>query len=137
MTSHASPDPVTVDPLGMCNGLAQPSFRAQCTGPPHPVHHSSEFGMLFTVGEILEQPGPMRSQNDGVNALLFPLVVSYRSDLLWFAWFALNDDNRWLPGERPRVQIRPRKRVTMLYFLYIYHDLSIVTCFSEVVVELW
>ena len=49
MTSHASPGPAPVDVLGMDNGLVQPSFRAQCTGPPHPVRHSSEFGMLFTV----------------------------------------------------------------------------------------
>ena len=49
MTSHALPGSGPVDVLGLDNGLVQPSFRAQCTGPPHPVRHSSESGMLFTV----------------------------------------------------------------------------------------
>ena len=30
-------NPITVDPLGMCNGLAPSRFGAQCTGPHHPV----------------------------------------------------------------------------------------------------
>ena len=34
MTSHSSPDPVTLNPLGLDNGLVQPRFRAPCTGPP-------------------------------------------------------------------------------------------------------
>ena len=49
MTSHASSGPVPVDLLGLNNGLVQPSFRAQCTGPPRTVPHISVFGMLFAV----------------------------------------------------------------------------------------
>ena len=49
MISHEWLNPAPMDPLGLDNGLMQPSFRAQCTGPPHPVGHISEFGMLFTV----------------------------------------------------------------------------------------
>ena len=37
MTSHVSPDPVTLNALGMDNGLAPSRFRALCTGPPHTV----------------------------------------------------------------------------------------------------
>ena len=71
---------------------------------------------------------PVRSQNDGVNALLLPLVVSYRSYLPWLARFASNGENRWLPGERPRVRIRPYA-CQHVAVLYIKHGLSIVTCF--------
>ena len=35
------PDPVTLNPLGMRNGLAPSSCRAQCTGPPHTVRHGA------------------------------------------------------------------------------------------------
>ena len=49
VTSYKWPDPVTLNALGMRNGLAPSRFRAPCTGPPHTVHHSSVFGMRFAV----------------------------------------------------------------------------------------
>ena len=58
-------------------------------------------------------------QNDRVVALLLPLVVSYRSYLPKLARFASIGENRWLPGERPRVRIRPYvcQHVTFLVHL--------------------
>ena len=41
MTSHEWLNPAPMGPLGLENGLVQPSFRAQCTGPPHPVRHTA------------------------------------------------------------------------------------------------
>ena len=49
VTSYKWPDPVTLNALGMNNGLAPSSCRALCTGPPHTVRHSSVFGMRFAV----------------------------------------------------------------------------------------
>ena len=41
VTSYKWPDPVTLNALGMDNGLAPSRFRALCTGPPHTVHHGA------------------------------------------------------------------------------------------------
>ena len=50
VTSYKWPDPVTLNALGMRNGLAPSRFRALCTGPPHTVRHGAVLAtVIFAV----------------------------------------------------------------------------------------
>ena len=123
LTPHAPKQ--ALDPLHTSR-IQPPSvawIRARCHGELTPALRAPQ----ATTKRDFGAAGSLMRQNDRVVALLLPLVVSYRSYLPRLARFASIGENRWLPGERPRVRIRPYacQHVTVLY---IKHGLSIATC---------
>ena len=72
----------------------------------------------------------LMSQNDRVNTLLLPLVVSYCSYLPRLARFASIDDNWWWPDESAQCANTAESVSHNVVIVYIYNMIvSIATCF--------